>query len=276
MEAKETMVEAGADERDDQPGGGKELVVSAPVPVPGADLMDNWDLVPIGEGGLPTQLFEDEESGEIVRTQPTRDPSVPLKPPRVERFANDCVIMSQVDALRRNYPNSVTWMATSQWGAASSLARKVAGRIEWLRARYLERYQISASNVLNEVANLAFSELPGIIGTTGGRLTLEEFSNLSREQRRCIKRVRIVTIGKERDGRTIEAVDIELHDKLKALELLGKHLKTWGDDHRLGGQTFQLYLNMTGGQTGLLPVDQAPDQLPPVDVPCEVSEPVKR
>ena len=187
--------------------------------------------------------FEPEEG----RALPVEgDGSQPLANPTWERFARAAVILSQVEAFQRCYPRSRCWMKTSAYVMASRLAARVAPRINYLRKRYMERYDATAANVIKELCVVAFSELPGIVGVEGGRMTATDFEVLTPEQRRCIKRVRFMTVGRDPDGNPIEGVEYELWDKLKALELLSKHHRLLGEDKASGMKTVQIYMDMGG------------------------------
>lgn len=89
-------------------------------------------------------------------------------------------------------------------------------------ARRRERTMISADRVLREIACVAFADLESIFCPTTGNL--QRPAEMKEEDRRAISSIKVVTKnGKQNDS--VEFVhEIKLYDKLKALEMLMKHL----------------------------------------------------
>lgn len=114
-------------------------------------------------------------------------------------------------------------------GYSKSQAKKNAGRLlrapsvaAVLRAELdarAERTRIAADRIVLGLARVAFSDIGRIAewrdGTGWG---LRPFDELSDADRAAIARVRL------RDG----DVQIQLHDKIRALDALGKYFKLWG------------------------------------------------
>ncbi len=89
-----------------------------------------------------------------------------------------------------------------------------------------------------------FSELPGIIEVKEGELIIHDHDQLTPEQRRSIRKIRAMTIGRTRDGREIESIEVELWDKVHALELLARHHRLLGNDAPTSRQTIQVYMDL--------------------------------
>ena len=68
--------------------------------------------------------------------------------------------------------------------------------------------------MLQELAHVAFANTTDFVKLSGGRVFLTDTDDLSRDQTAALS-----TIKEGRDG-----VEVRLHDKIRALELLGKHL----------------------------------------------------
>lgn len=102
---------------------------------------------------------------------------------------------------------------------------EVRAHIDELNVRRSKRLEISADRVLEELAKIAFVDPTKVFDVDEkGNLTFQgKLSDLSPEERACIAEVsQTIT---ENGGST----KIKLHDKLSALEKIGKHLKLFTD-----------------------------------------------
>jgi phage terminase small subunit len=114
-------------------------------------------------------------------------------------------------------------------GYSKSQAKKNAGRLlrapsvaHVLRAELdarAERTRIAADRIVLELARVAFSDIGRVAEwRDGAGWGLRPFDELSDADRAAIARVRL------RDG----DVQVQLHDKIRALDALGKYFKLWG------------------------------------------------
>ena len=90
-----------------------------------------------------------------------------------------------------------------------------------------DKLEVTQERVIAEYAKVAFSQLPGIIHYKDGSITIENFDKLTNEQKACIKKFKFTTvyeIGADGEPVPINKVTIDLHDKLKALDSLARHL----------------------------------------------------
>ena len=161
------------------------------------------------------------------------DPKSPLPNNRWEGFCYDIVAggMSISDAYRHRYKTSGYAMKTVN-ESSSRLLRKVSARIEWLKRAAAERTIVTQERVLEEIAKIAFCDLPGIIDYDAGTgcMRIESFKNLTPQQRSVIESFKIKSIGfDEETGHKIENVEIKLYSKQAALEQLGRYLKMFTD-----------------------------------------------
>lgn len=92
---------------------------------------------------------------------------------------------------------------------------------------------ITADKVVNELARIAFFDV-GVLYNEDG--TLKEIAQLDSEVTRAIHstKQRIEKQGQDKED-WAEIKEIRTHDKLKALELLGKHLAMFTDKHEHSG-----------------------------------------
>lgn len=90
-----------------------------------------------------------------------------------------------------------------------------------------KRKSIDQDHVLTELATIAFGDITGIVRFENGEMIIEETANLSNEQRKIIAEM------SEKNFKGERSRSVKMHDKMKALELLGKHLGMFVDRHEL-------------------------------------------
>jgi len=104
----------------------------------------------------------------------------------------------------------------------------------------MERTQTFQDNAVAELKIVGFSDLADFLTVKeGGIVEQKSFDQLTKEQTKCIKKIKqTVRTSHSSDGTILHqtaTLEIELHDKLKALELLGRHLGMFNDTLRLEG-----------------------------------------
>jgi len=102
----------------------------------------------------------------------------------------------------------------------------------------MERTQTFQDNAVAELKIVGFSDLADFLTVKdGGIVEQKPFNELTKEQTKCIKKIKqTVRSSHSADGTILHqtaVIEIELHDKLKALELLGRHLGMFNDSIRL-------------------------------------------
>lgn len=97
----------------------------------------------------------------------------------------------------------------------------------------LSRYDITADNVLKELALLAYSNMGDYVAISAdGQQLVPDFSKLTREQMAAIQEIKVdETAGGAGDGKRerIQRTTFKLVDKGINLERLGRHLKLFTD-----------------------------------------------
>ena len=103
----------------------------------------------------------------------------------------------------------------------------ISARIKELGAPIIESAQVSAKQVIEELARIAFFDV-GLLYNEDG--TLKEISQLDSNITRAIHstKQRIEKQGQDKED-WAEIKEIRTHDKLKALELLGKTIALFTD-----------------------------------------------
>jgi phage terminase small subunit len=128
--------------------------------------------------------------------------------------------------------------------AASRLLKvvKVKKAIAKIQKEQAKRVEITAERVLKELAICAFSDLANhlAINPDTGAIMARGFKDMPGESRRALKSIKEDRVIKEdADGTKVTVYDkvrFELHDKLKALELLGRHLGMFNEEAKALGE----------------------------------------
>jgi hypothetical protein len=176
------------------------------------------------------------------------DPAAPLRNVNHEKFLVFCCQQPQAEAFVEVYPRSKSWTQRTIDSRASELVRKYAGRMEYLIAQFAKTMMITPDRVLSRYAQLAFTDLPGIVKwkgrqDRGGRkkydMELVDFDQLTPAQRAVIRKIKITAAG---------TVEIEVHDQVRALDALAKHLGLFREEGSSLG-TMNVQINFGDGRT---------------------------
>jgi len=112
----------------------------------------------------------------------------------------------------------------------------IANAISKREGKQLEKNEITAERVLAEVSKLAFSDMDNFAEWGEGGVNLKSSKDMDTNATACVSEVS-QTITK--DG---GAIRFKLHDKVKALDLLGKHLSLFNDKVEHGNITIEVKL----------------------------------
>lgn len=125
------------------------------------------------------------------------------------------------------HPNQKSTWLLAQPHVQAELTRRME--------RHMKKQDISAERVLAELARVAFADIGEVFDEDGAMLPL---SKMPEDARRAIAGIESDDLyegfGEERSiiGKTRK---VKLNDKLRALELLGKHLKLFTDKIEIDG-----------------------------------------
>lgn len=107
---------------------------------------------------------------------------------------------------------------------------EIRARIDTALAERSRRTGVTADRVVRELAKVAFVNADDLIDTETATLRM----GASEDDKACIASVKVKTsVGGDMD---ITEREIKLCDKLKALELLGKHLGMFTEKVEVGGE----------------------------------------
>lgn len=106
-------------------------------------------------------------------------------------------------------------------------APRIAAEIEKRRLRQLDKIGVTADMVVEELAHIAFSQLPDIIKINGFGEPYFDLDNLSPTMKRSIKSITLDTVmvsnGKGKMPTEVRKTRVDLYDKLGALTTLARH-----------------------------------------------------
>lgn len=136
------------------------------------------------------------------------------------RFCDEYLIdLNATRAYKAAYPS--VKKDESAHACAAKLLRKATVK-SYLDERIRERQkrtEITQDRVLREIAAIAFADIGDVVSVSGGAVCLVDTDGLPEEKRKMISGIK--------EGR--EGVEVKMYDRLKALELLGKHLGMFDD-----------------------------------------------
>lgn len=134
-------------------------------------------------------------------------------------------------------------MGTVRAEASKLMAKpKIAKRIAELQAASADRVGQLGDNLIRETAAIAFSDLTQILQFSAEGLSITPSEQLPREVSAAISSIKATS--RTRMGETVSKIEIRLHDKVKALDLLSRLLGLTSDWNQFlaMGQKFGLII----------------------------------
>lgn len=106
-------------------------------------------------------------------------------------------------------------------------------------ARRAKRLEITSDNILREIARIAFSDIRSIMEFDSNSVKVKDSSKIHSDAAAAIQSVEHHrTEGEKSSSSTVK---VKLHDKIRALDLAGRHLGLWAkeDDDELKKMSLQ-------------------------------------
>ena len=153
--------------------------------------------------------------------------------PKQETFAAGLSMgLSQADAYRKAYPKSLAWTDKSVWERASALAAniKVQARVAELGAKAAAANEVTMERIVRELALIAFGNKKAVMQWGPRGVTLKDSEGLSDDDAAQVAEV------KETTSASGGSLSLKTHDKVKALELLGRHVGMFTDKMEVTGK----------------------------------------
>ena len=146
--------------------------------------------------------------------------------PKQQRFVEEYLVdlNGTQAAIRAGYSTQ-----TAPQIASENLTKpNIAGAIDTAMAERSRRTGINGDRVLRELAKIGFVNATDVIAPDGSVMDI-----VARDDTAAIQSVKVKTIPTE-EGEIVER-EVKLNDKLKALELMGRHLGLFNDKLQISG-----------------------------------------
>lgn len=158
---------------------------------------------------------------------------------------------TQAAAYRMAYPKSRAWKDESVWQKAATLAAnvKVRSRVAELGAKAAAANEVTVERIVRELAVIAFGNKRAVMSWGPNGVKLRDSAELTDDQAAQVAEV------KETISQAGGSLSLKTHDKVKALELLGRNLGMFTEKVELtgkGGGPLAMLLNQLGNTS--LPV----------------------
>ena len=151
-----------------------------------------------------------------------------LANPKRERFCQEYLIdLNQTEAAKRAKYSGHT---AAQQASRLFSDVKIQARIAELMAQRNERTRVTQDRVVKELAMLGFSDLQNYItiDPLTGAIQAKGFEDMPPGESRALKAIKEDrAIKEDADGKGVtvyDKVSFTMHDKIRALEILAKHL----------------------------------------------------
>lgn len=157
-----------------------------------------------------------------------------LSNPKHERFAQE---------LAKGSSASAAYVAAGYAKSDSNASRlsgneKVRSRVEELLEEGAEKAGVTIERIVAELAKVGFANMGDFLKATTGGDPFFVYAELTDEQKAALAEVTVEDFkeGRGEDARDVRRIKFKLHDKLGALEKLGKHLGMFKDKVELTGK----------------------------------------
>ncbi len=146
-----------------------------------------------------------------------------------KRFANEYIIdLNATRAYKATYPK-VKSDSTASVNASKLLRNaKVKAYIEELMKERAKRTEISQDDVIKELCKIGFSKITDFVVIENGVVRVKSTDEMPEEK--------IGAIAGIKEGQN--GIEIKMNDKVKSLELLGKHLGMFKEKVQVEGSAF--------------------------------------
>lgn len=151
-------------------------------------------------------------------------------------FVDEYLIdLNATRAYKTAYPNIKNDVVAATNGGRLLRNAQIKIEIEKRMKEREKRTEITQDKVIKELANLAFTDRIDIVTITSGRVIIQNFDDLTIEQRACIAGVKETKFG----------IEVLFYGKEKALEMLGRHLGMFNDKIEVKGELETGVQNLT-------------------------------
>jgi phage terminase small subunit len=164
---------------------------------------------------------------------------------------------TQAAAYRIAYPASLKWKDESVWQKASVLASNVnvRSRVEELGTKAAKANEITVERIVKELALIAFGNKRAVMSWGPNGVKLKDSEELTDEQAAQVAEV------KETISSAGGSLSLKTHDKVKALELLGRFAGMFTDKVEVTGKGGAPLASAAGPDVIAALAQMSPEQL---------------
>lgn len=125
-------------------------------------------------------------------------------------------------AIRAGYSEK----SASEIGNENLRKPQIQERIQKLQSKRNKRLEITADRVLAEYARIGFASVKSFTNVTSGGDPFIDLSNMDEDEWAAVSEIQVddYTDGRGEYARDVKKVKVKLHDKLKALDAMAKHV----------------------------------------------------
>ncbi len=147
---------------------------------------------------------------------------------RQKRFAEEYLIdlNATKSAIRAGYSENGASVIACKLLVNANIQAKIQENMN----ERAKRTGITADRVLNEIAKPAFANMSDYVKWGNGAIAIRSSNELTNDQTACVLEI------SETSNEVSSKTKIKLHDKIKSLELLGRHLKLFTDKTEVTGK----------------------------------------
>lgn len=157
-----------------------------------------------------------------------------LKNPRHEAFAQALVKGMSADAAY------VEAGFSEHRGNAARLSSKenIRSRVDELQSKVAKKVELSVEKVLRELSLVAFADMGDYMKIREDGTAILDWSRMPEGGTKVVGQIEqeVILTGDPNDSMPVQKTKFKLHDKLKALEMLGRHLKMFVDKQEITGK----------------------------------------
>jgi phage terminase small subunit len=176
---------------------------------------------------LALPIEEEKMAGNSTAMEIGMNGSQPLSNSKQEAFCLEYLLdlNATAAAMRAGYCAKTA----RQQGARLLSKVDIAARVQFFKAQRVERTEISVDRVVRELAKIAFASVRQMIAVDPNGQPQIDLTNTPHGALDALAEVSTETVletegsGKDRKSRPIRKTRIKLHDKIRALQLLGEH-----------------------------------------------------
>lgn len=157
--------------------------------------------------------------------------------PQQQRFVDEYLI--DLNATQAAIRAGYSIKGASVRGTQLLAIGKIQEAVEAKRARLQVRTELSTDKVLKEIGRIAFADMRKVAEWGGEEVIFKSSAEIDDDTAACISEISSTTTYSRNEGKKVQ-MRVKLHDKLRAIEMLAKHLNIFSSVHDGDGRVIPL------------------------------------